>query len=68
MADEVVQDIAVKQEKKNTVLEAGERIYMLFKVLVSLSVESAGIQWVQLKGLKENTEFAKVGLKTCFIA
>ena len=60
MADEEAQDIAVKQDKKKVVSEATERILSLFNVVVTLSVESAGIQWVQLKGHKQDTEFAKV--------
>lgn len=63
MDEPVVQDIAVKQDKKDIVIEATERIYLLFQVIVKLSVESAGIQWVQLSGLKENAESAKVGCK-----
>ncbi|KAK3739572.1 hypothetical protein QZH41_018313 [Actinostola sp. cb2023] len=59
MADEEAQDIAVKQDKKKVVSEATERILSLFNVVVTLSVESAGIQWVQLKGHKQDTEFAK---------
>lgn len=63
MAEPVVRDIAVKQDKRGAVIEATEQIYLLFKVIVKLSVESAGIQWVQLQGLKENAEFAKVGAR-----
>jgi len=61
MDEQVVQEIAVKQDKKDIVIQATERIYFLFQVLVKLTVESTGIQWVTLSGLKENAESAKVG-------